>query len=121
MSKRATRRIVGPLLAVLLALTTGACSSDDEAGKAEPSTEPTAENTDTVGGITEAEAIDIARQRAEDDDPGFDFDSSRPVVIPSGDTYDISFPAEDLLGPGGEPHVVVDRSTGEVVTTYRTR
>ena len=36
-------------------------------------------------------------------------------------TCDVSFVPIELTGHGGEPHVVIDRMTGEVVETYLTR
>lgn len=108
------------LAALLLTSGAGACSGGGEVES--PSTITISDGaTTTAAGITEAAAIEIAREQVEADDPEFDFEGTRPVVIPSGDTYDVAFPEEEPTGPGGEPHVVVDRSTGEVIETYLTR
>jgi Zn-dependent metalloprotease len=77
--------------------------------------------SETGSAVSETEAIEIARARVEDDDPSIDMAERRAVVIEDGDVYDVAFPRIAPPGPGGEPHVLVDRRTGEVVDTYRTR
>ena len=109
--------------AVVMSVLAGACSGDDDDTSATSSSAvaSTGPATTTLAGITEAEAIDAARRAIADDDPGFDFDATRPHVAETDDTYDVSFVPIDLTGPGGEPHAVVDRATGEVLELYKTR
>jgi hypothetical protein len=126
----ARARTAGPVAAALLlaalALTGSACSDDDGADDPD-STSSTARMSITITGvtapegITEEEAIDIARRHQEDEDPEFDFAATRPVVIDTGDEFDVGFPDAEPTGPGGEPHVVVDQTTGEVTDSYLTR
>lgn len=123
--ERGSARLIAALVASTLAVVTVACSGDEPAEN-DPSTtsapvDATPASSTTQAGITEAEAIEIARRQQEQDDPDFDFESTRPVAIASDDTYDVSFPPAEPEGPGGEPHVVVDRTTGEVIETYLTR
>ncbi len=108
------------VLAAVLAIGACACSGGGEVETPSTTVAPGGATT-TAAGITEEEAIEIAREQVEEDDPEFDFDGTRPVVIPSGDTYDVAFPEQESTGHGGEPHVVVDRSSGEVIETYLTR
>lgn len=110
-------------VAVVASVLAGACSGDDDgtsatSASAAASTGPA---TTAAAGITEAEAIDAARRAIAEDDPGFDFDATRPHVAETDDTFDVSFVPIDLTGPAGEPHVVVDRATGEVLELYKTR
>lgn len=80
----------------------------------------TASTLAPAGGITEDRAIEIAREAVAAEEPGFDFDATFPVVREHGETYEISFPNRSPGAVGGEPHVVVDRVSGEVVDDWWT-
>jgi len=97
----------------------GGCSSGNGADRAPVST--TTGPTTAAGGISEERAIEIARRAWADTDPKFDFAATRPEADPIAGTYDVAFVPAVITGPGGEPHVVVDRATGKVVRTYRTK
>jgi hypothetical protein len=126
-SRRAGRRIASALAAAVLVLLAAACTDDegggDEGPDGAPTTTPSTATTvpTTATGISEEEALAIAVDHQQAEDPEFDVESTRPVVIREGDAYDVSFPPANLTGRGGEPHVVVDRTTGEVVDAYVTR
>lgn len=126
MNRRPTTRsgprrcVIASLVSVMLAAV--ACSGGEGDDDGLPSTTAGDATTSTgVAGISEEEAIEIARAQVEADDPAFDFRLTRPVVVSSGDTFDVSFPETELEGRGGEPHVVVDQATGDVVDTFLTR
>lgn len=111
-------------VAVVASVLAGACSGggdDDTSATSSSAVASTGPATTTPAGITEADAIDAARTAIADDDPGFDFDATRPHVAETDDTYDVSFVPIDLTGPAGEPHAVVDRATGEILELYKTR
>ncbi len=105
------------VVVVVAAVTLGAgCSGDDDDGS-----RPAATTTSIAAGITPDEAIEIAQRAWEAEDPDFDLSATRPTVGEAGGTYDVGFVPVEITELGGEPHVVVDRVTGEVVETYRTR
>ena len=121
-SHRLPARLV--VAALIGAAPLGACSGGDDADTSATSvaTAPSAASASTTApGISEDEAIAAARSALAADDPGFDFDAARAHVRELAGTYDVSFVPIELTGPGGEPHVVIDRMTGEVVETYLTR
>ena len=81
----------------------------------------TTSTTVATGGITEARAIEIARAAWAKDHADFDFDSTRPEPDLVDGHFDVAFVPRVIKGPGGEPHVVVDRATGKVLDVYRTK
>lgn len=116
-------------LAIAVCLLVGASGavvacSDDEGGS-HPTTianDSTTSSTDTtVEGISEEEAIEIATEAMQDDDPDFDVAATRPSVLRTAETYDVAFVPVPIEGPGGEPHIVVDRISGEVTEIYHTK
>lgn len=105
-----TRR--GAALLATLALAAAACS-----GGGSHSTPPT-----TVGArVGEDRAITIARRAWAAVEPEFEFSTREPEVAVRGESYDVAFVDRELTGNQGEPHVIVDRTTGRVRDTYRTR
>ncbi len=113
------------IVALAVAALVAACSGDDDGGASTTSSsagsESSAATSTTAAGISEKEAVEAARRALAESDPDFDFDATRVHVSETADTYDISFVPVDLTGPGGEPHVVIDRTTGDVIETYLTR
>lgn len=112
------------LAAVLVAaLVSGSCSDGDDAGGPAAPVATTVPSTGTVpaAGITEEDAIAIAAEAWRTEDPGFEVADTRPSVRATAEAYDVAFVPVPVAGPGGEPHVVVDRSTGEVIERYRTK
>jgi hypothetical protein len=108
-------------IAAVTAFAVGSCSDDgDDTGGRATST-AAAPATARDDGISQEDAIAIAREAYGDEDPEFDFDDKFDFVSETAATYDISFPQRDPEGPGGEPHVVIDRATGEVAEIYFTR
>lgn len=70
--------------------------------------------------ISEARAIAIARAWVVEGDSTFDFATRFDIVRDHGDTYEISFPRRAPTAFGGEPHVIVDKTTGEIVNSWHT-
>jgi len=85
--------------AIALVLTFGAC-------------EPT--------GITVGEAIETARQRVEADGV-MSLDGRDTESEEEADSWHIYFPYTSHEIRGGEPHVWVDKSTGDVTDIYYTQ
>lgn len=100
------------VVATVLMLAASACSGGGGSAAAP---------TSTVARIAEDRALSIARRAWTRVEPNFDFSTRRSEVAVRGETYDIAFVDRDLHGNQGEPHVVVDRNTGRVRETYRTR
>ncbi len=92
--------IVG-VAAITMVLTIPAC----------PSVEP---------GITHEEATTIARQRVEDDGV-MSLDGRDTEHEEEADSWHIYFPYTSDEIRGGEPHVRVDKSSGEVIDVYYTQ
>jgi hypothetical protein len=71
-------------------------------------------------GITREQAITIATQAVVDDGV-MSLDGRDTVVVEEADSWHIYFPysSHELLG--GEPHVLVDKTTGEVIDLYYTQ
>lgn len=86
--------------AIALVLTFGAC-------------EP------TPTGITAEEAMETARQRVEADGV-MSLDGRDTEVEEEADSWHICFPYTSDEIFGGEPHVFVDKSSGEVIDIYYT-
>jgi hypothetical protein len=107
-------------LGAAMALALMACSSGDGGGHRTESTATTRASA-RPNGISEARAIEIALDAWKQEDPTFDGTSVRPEADPIAETYDVALVPKVITGPGGEPHVVVDRATGKVVRTYRTK
>lgn len=111
---------------VVLGTITAACSGGDDrdegAGTSPPAPTSTgaAEPSTAPPGITPTEAIEIARAEWREIDPSFDVAATRPEVTPANGTYDVALVPLEIEGPGGEPHVVVDATTGEVLDAYQT-
>lgn len=114
------------IIALVVSALLAACSGDGDGDGASTTSSSAgsasgAVTSTTEPGISEDEAVEAARRSLAESDPDFDFSVTRVHVAASDDTYDISFVPVDLTGPGGEPHVVIDRATGAVVETYLTR
>lgn len=105
-----TRRAAA--LFTALALTAAACS-----GSGSRSTTPTTNEAR----VSEDRAVTIARRAWAAVEPAFDFSTRDPEVAVRGSSYDVAFVDRDLAGNQGEPHVIIDRTTGRVRDTYRTR
>ena len=104
------------LVTMVAALTiAGTGCSDDARTKSEPP------STTRAAGIGQERAIAIARRAWAGEEPEFDFSSRRAEISERGRNYDIAFVDRELSGARGEPHVVIDRFTGAVRDTYRTR
>ena len=122
----ASRSLVALTIVALVALL-GSCSGDDASSTTSTAstsggdTPGSASTATTEPWISEDEAVAAARRALAAEDPDFDFDVTRVHVSRLGGSYDISFVPTELTGPGGEPHVVIDRATGEVLETYLTR
>ena len=120
-----SRRVVAAL--VVAGAAAGACSGGDGDGGGKRSATSsdiaasTAAPTTHKAGISEEEAIASARSAIAAEYPELDLDATRAHVSETAGAYDVSFVPVDLAGPSGEPHAVVDRQTGEVLDTYRTR
>ena len=74
-------------------------------------------------GISEETAMEIALARVEQDDfMSLDFTQRNKEVVTEGDHWHISFPYKsELYMRGGEPHVLINRRTGEVSQVFYTR
>ena len=72
------------------------------------------------GGITSEEAITIATQ-AVGDDGVMSLDGRDTEVVEEADYWHIYFPYTDQWLRGGEPHVLVNKTTGEVIDIYYTQ
>lgn len=72
------------------------------------------------GVISETKAIAIARAWVVGGDGTFDFAMRFDIVRDHGAAYEISFPRRAPNAFGGEPHVIVDKTTGEVVDSWYT-
>jgi hypothetical protein len=109
-------------IAAVTALAVGACSDDGDSDES-PGATSTAGPPVTAqdDGISQDEAIAIAREAYRDEDPDFDFEDKFDFVSETATSYDISFPKREPEGPGGEPHVVIERATGDVTEIYFTR
>lgn len=117
------RHTVALTIVALVALLVS-CSGDDASSTAATtggSASSAASASTTEPGVSEEEAVAAARSALTDEDPDFDFDATRVHVSRIEGDYDVSFVPVDLAGPGGEPHVVIDSATGEVLETYLTR
>jgi ABC-type glycerol-3-phosphate transport system substrate-binding protein len=110
------------VLAVIVT-TAAACSGGGSAShtQSKPSTTSTVASTGKTSGISEQRAAEIAIAAWAKEDPSFDASMVRPEADAIADTYDVALVPREITGPGGEPHVVVDRRTGDVVRTYQTR
>jgi len=74
----------------------------------------------TPSGVTLEEAIGIARQRVEDDGV-MSLDGRDTEQEEEADSWHIYFPYTSHEIRGGEPHVWVDKSSGEVTDIYYTQ
>ena len=74
----------------------------------------------TPTGITAGEAIEIARQRVEADGV-MSLDGRDTESEEEADSWHIYFPYTSHEILGGEPHVWVDKSSGEVIDIYYTQ
>lgn len=103
-----------------------ACSGDDDGDSSATTTAAGATSTtvaEAPAAVSEDDAIEIARDHVSEQDPDYELDAAFPVVRDHSDTYEISFPrdAEGAVAlVGGEPHVVVDKATGDVVDYWWT-
>ena len=70
--------------------------------------------------ITPEEATAIARQRVQDDGV-MSLDGRDTEVVEEADYWHIYFPYTSHEIRGGEPHVWVDKSSGEVIDIYYTQ
>lgn len=111
-----SRSAMGFAVTLVAVLALAACSGGDD----DSVTKATTSATKTTG-IPEAEAIELAQQAWLEEEPGFSFEDTRAHVAEIGATYDISWIPADNDGPGGEPHVVIDRVSGEALDVYRTK
>ena len=70
-------------------------------------------------GISREQAITIATQEVVDDGV-MSLDGRDTVVVEAATYWHISFPYSSPLTRGGEPHVWVDKTTGNVTNIYYT-
>jgi len=71
------------------------------------------------GGITSEEAITIATQEVEADGV-MSLDGRDTEVVEEATYWHIYFPYTSPVMRGGEPHVWVDKTTGDVINLYYT-
>ncbi len=74
----------------------------------------------TPTGITAGEAIEVAKQRVEEDGV-MSLDGRDTETEEEADSWHIYFPYTSDEIRGGEPHVWVDKSSGEVIDIYYTQ
>jgi hypothetical protein len=110
-----SRWAAGLLVTCVLA----ACSGDDDGDSATTSVSQPSTTT-AVAGITQEEATEIAMAAVREDEADFDFTATYTVVVDEGAAFHVAFPARDPDTLGGEPHVIVDKATGDVLESYRT-
>jgi hypothetical protein len=70
-------------------------------------------------GISREQAITIATQEVVDDGV-MSLDGRDTVVVEEATYWHISFPYSSPLTRGGEPHVLVNKTTGNVTNIYYT-
>jgi hypothetical protein len=71
-------------------------------------------------GISAGEAIEIAKQRVEEDGV-MSLDGRDTESEEESDSWHIYFPFTSHEMRGGEPHVWVDKSSGDVIDIYYTQ
>lgn len=106
------------MAAVLMAALLVACTDDED-----PSAEPpsSTETQVTSESLSQDDAIEIARSELEGTFPEYDLSGREPNVLVKGENYEVSFPVLDEAVATGEPHIVINRQTGEIVERFLTR
>lgn len=73
--------------------------------------------------ISEDKAFNIAQEKiVQDSVMALDFKTRTKEIFDEDKNWHVTFPLKsDLNLRGGEPHVIINKKTGEIVNTYYTR
>jgi hypothetical protein len=109
-------------LFLLAAIALGGCSGDDEGGGGSTPSSQVQTSTTSIGvGISREQAVEIAMDAVREDEADFDFTATYTVVVDEGAAWHVAFPRRASGSVGGEPHVVIDKGSGDVLQSYRIR
>lgn len=115
------RRVAAGVAATALLLSVaGGCRGDDNSVTPSTTGATTGTTAQTSPTLSQDKAIEIARAEVLAAFPDYDLTERRANVLVKGDNYEVSFPIVDRVVHAGEPHIVLNRRTGEIVERFMT-